>query len=570
MCSKIGFDCYTSFYTCGARTGDLCTSSDKRLDGISTGPSAEARAIRSYLATCGPEKAYSDLIKSNGRGAFPEDLKRALAKERIRNEKLMELLPAPSDVRTSAVRIGDLHGEWILPDPRHSTHPPERVILFLHRSLVAGSFRPFREFLSAVANRGYCRVLAFDYSLAPESVWPAQLNDVMRVYEWLVDVAHADQIVLMGDSDGAGVVAHAVAAILQRGVEANEERDVVMSGKSLRAFYREVVLAGMPADAATLPALGDLAPWRDVPVLIIAGGDEVVLDDCVLFAERATAAGVVVYLEVKEELFHGFAAFYPYLPEADDALERVAEFLHTTGKHAPRASAARPYASGSGSGFLNGGSGSGGRPWRMTANGVTAAAPPPPPVANGTNGLHRANGRLSAERAPSPPRQRGSQGQPQSWRPAPEPWEHAPVVYARPPEEPFSFFRPSEPAPAPGFASPAARVWSRPEEAPQARSARFSSGPAPPRAAGRRRPSGSSSSSSDEEKRRAVRFDYRTGDIRGEAPAPRRNDFIPPSLHRASVIAEQRHSAADRTPGGYYSRVAPGSDDAERWGPNGR
>jgi acetyl esterase/lipase len=78
-------------------------------------------------------------------------------------------------------------------------------------------------------------------------------------------------------------------------------------------------------DPLVSPLHGDLVGLP--PLLLQAGGDEVLLWDSTVFAERARAAGVTVSLEVWDTMPHVFQAFAPFLPEATAALASTAAFL---------------------------------------------------------------------------------------------------------------------------------------------------------------------------------------------------------------------------------------------------
>ena len=63
-------------------------------------------------------------------------------------------------------------------------------------------------------------------------------------------------------------------------------------------------------------------------MLLQVGDTEILLkDDAVRFVERAQAAGVDATLEVYPDMPHVFQAFAPYLPDANQALQRIGEFI---------------------------------------------------------------------------------------------------------------------------------------------------------------------------------------------------------------------------------------------------
>jgi acetyl esterase/lipase len=63
------------------------------------------------------------------------------------------------------------------------------------------------------------------------------------------------------------------------------------------------------------------------PMLLQAGADETLVDDSRMVAARAKEAGVDVNLEIFPGMLHSFQMMAGRAPEADDAINRVAEWL---------------------------------------------------------------------------------------------------------------------------------------------------------------------------------------------------------------------------------------------------
>ena len=73
------------------------------------------------------------------------------------------------------------------------------------------------------------------------------------------------------------------------------------------------------------PLYADLA---GLPQMLIQAGDaEVFLDDATRLAEKATAAGVDVTLEVWPEMVHVWHIFAAMLPEGQQAIDRIGEWV---------------------------------------------------------------------------------------------------------------------------------------------------------------------------------------------------------------------------------------------------
>jgi acetyl esterase/lipase len=64
------------------------------------------------------------------------------------------------------------------------------------------------------------------------------------------------------------------------------------------------------------------------PLLVHVGTAETLLDDATRFAERARRADVDVTLDIWDDMIHVWHAFGATLPEAGQAIERIAAFLN--------------------------------------------------------------------------------------------------------------------------------------------------------------------------------------------------------------------------------------------------
>ena len=81
-------------------------------------------------------------------------------------------------------------------------------------------------------------------------------------------------------------------------------------------------------DARTPLAAPLYAELKGLPPLLIQVGDaETLLDDSNRLAQRARAAGVQVKLEVWPEMIHVFQLFASFLPEGQQAVEGIGQYL---------------------------------------------------------------------------------------------------------------------------------------------------------------------------------------------------------------------------------------------------
>ena len=63
------------------------------------------------------------------------------------------------------------------------------------------------------------------------------------------------------------------------------------------------------------------------PLCIHVGGREILYDDAITIANKASHVGVKVTLLDEPEMFHVWHAFAPMLEEAQEAVEKIGAFL---------------------------------------------------------------------------------------------------------------------------------------------------------------------------------------------------------------------------------------------------
>ena len=250
-------------------------------------------------------------------------------------------------VTCEPVSAEGVDGEWISPPDA----PEHKAILYFHGGgFRIGSVASHRDLISRIALASGCRVLAINYRLAPEHRFPAALDDALAAYGWMLDCGlKPDDIAFAGDSAGGNLVLSTMLALRDRGlplpvsaVLMSPWTDLAATGTSYvtRAeadpiHQRPMILAlaknylggqGGPRDPLVSPLYADL---RGLPPLLIQVGDrETVLDDSVMFAEKARAAGIDVNLEVWDGMIHVFQMFGAELPEAHRAVASIAGFLN--------------------------------------------------------------------------------------------------------------------------------------------------------------------------------------------------------------------------------------------------
>ncbi len=268
------------------------------------------------------------------------DLRSCMGARREPVEANVECLPADAH---------GVPGQWVLAPGAD----PDLRLLYLHGGgFVSGCsdfYVPLAAHISAAAN---CSVFLPDYRLAPEHPYPAGLEDCIQAYLWLRDTgpsgpAPVRSIFISGDSAGGNLTLAVLLALRDRGlplpqagillspfadltlsgdsIRSQAELDPIMHPKCLPDFVSLYADESELRDPLASPVFGD---YTGLPPLLIQVGEfEVIRDDSVMVADRARACGVDVALEVWEGMFHVFQSHDPLLPEAREAIDRIAAII---------------------------------------------------------------------------------------------------------------------------------------------------------------------------------------------------------------------------------------------------
>jgi acetyl esterase/lipase len=235
-----------------------------------------------------------------------------------------------------------------VPVPARIFRPAEAeagIILFAHGGgFTLGSIESHGHVAAWLAEAARRPVLIFDYRLAPEHPFPAALEDYRAIHGWVRAQGHASQqIALAGDSAGANlslslavnrevpppaaVVAlspsidlHAYLALDPAAI-ADTSVDPEAIAEGFRAYVGDV----RADDPRTSPNRGNLAGLP--PTFIQLAEQEIFAPGALDFAQRATAAGVTVEVDVWREMVHDWHWYAPRLPEAREALDRAGAFI---------------------------------------------------------------------------------------------------------------------------------------------------------------------------------------------------------------------------------------------------
>jgi monoterpene epsilon-lactone hydrolase len=260
-------------------------------------------------------------------------------------DDIMGHVTAPDGIRYEADTIGGAPGWWCLP----ARPTAAGAILYLHGGWYSwGTSAAYRHLVGHIAARAGVAAFAPDYRLAPEHPFPAAQLDVRACWNELV-ARGLGPLALVGDSAGGGLalalasdLAHERASCAQPTavVALSPVTDLTLSGASWTSRAEadpyftisqareqaDAYLAGRDAsDAQASPLFAHLAGLP--PLRIHVGGDEVLLDDSLRYAERAKARGVDAHVDVWQGLPHVFVSSVGRLAAADQALADIGAFI---------------------------------------------------------------------------------------------------------------------------------------------------------------------------------------------------------------------------------------------------
>jgi epsilon-lactone hydrolase len=225
---------------------------------------------------------------------------------------------------------------------------PERVLLYLHGGGYAiGSIDSHRAAVCRLCESAGVTGLVPDYRLAPEHRFPAQLEDAVGSYRWLLEQGIAPaNIVVAGESAGGGLTMSTLYWLRDHGIAlpaaavlispwldlfgggesfADNQRYDYIFAASLRRYRGWFAPEAMWRHPLASPLFGD--PHGLPPVLLHAGGAETIRDDASRMAERLEQAGVQTELHIAEDMIHAWHLFADQIDEGAEAIAEVGAWI---------------------------------------------------------------------------------------------------------------------------------------------------------------------------------------------------------------------------------------------------
>ena len=256
-----------------------------------------------------------------------------------------DITAEPRGVDYVEVDAGGIPAMWAIPKGCSDN----RVVMCTHGGgYVTGSMYTHRKLFGHLAKEIGCKALILDYRRAPEATHPAQVEDALIGYRWLLDQGYSSEhTCTSGDSAGGALCTSVLLSIREAGlplpagtmamspwydpegsgstIETNAGKDALVSRDVLMGMSAIFLGEASAKDPLANLLQADLSGLS--PIYIQTGGDEALLDDSVRFEQRAKDAGVDVTLDIYPEMQHVFHFMAGNAPEADDAIAKLAAWI---------------------------------------------------------------------------------------------------------------------------------------------------------------------------------------------------------------------------------------------------
>lgn len=258
--------------------------------------------------------------------------------------------PALSQVHVTPISEGAVTGSWFVP---HDAHP-NITVLYLHGGGYSFYSKSQAGLIAMFTLAARSRTFAADYRLSPEHRFPAQLEDAVKAYQWLLDRGVDPRgLVIAGDSAGGNLAIALLLAARDRNlplprlaIAMSPPLDFSAADKPLASD--STLIRNEPFDWIQRDMLLKWADWfcspsqhlnplvspmyADLrglpPIYLQAGRAEILYDGIEAFANCAKQKGANLVLESWDDMNHNFQMFGNQVPQSAEALRRLGEVIH--------------------------------------------------------------------------------------------------------------------------------------------------------------------------------------------------------------------------------------------------
>ena len=221
------------------------------------------------------------------------------------------------------------------------------TVLYFHGGGYSFYPRAYANFIALITLAAKSRTFALDYRLSPEHRFPAQLEDALNAYRWLLETGtDPDSLIFAGDSAGGNLALTALLAARDSKLPPPALAIALSPATDIEGKHASVVgdqesdwidkhmierWASWFCESSQRrhPLVSPL--WADLrglpPIYIQAGRCEILYDSIQAFAARARSQGAEVVLETWKDMNHVFQMFGPDVPQSAEALRRIEQII---------------------------------------------------------------------------------------------------------------------------------------------------------------------------------------------------------------------------------------------------
>ena len=257
------------------------------------------------------------------------------------------------DERTVRGAAGPLRARLYV--PTGVTEPGPLLVFFHGGGMVYGDLDSHDATCRFLAEEAGVRVLAVDYRLAPEHVFPAGVDDAWAAYDWVVGNAAdydalPDRLAVGGDSAGGYLAAATALRAAQERVplafqlliypmtemcSRRPSRSTFAEGFYLTKGFMDrcedaYLAGGDPTDPRASVLHAGLSPEvvaRLAPAYLVTAGFDPLRDEGQAYARKLEEAGATVEHHLEPGEVHGFANVLGFEHSGLDAMRRAAAAL---------------------------------------------------------------------------------------------------------------------------------------------------------------------------------------------------------------------------------------------------
>jgi acetyl esterase len=283
------------------------------------------------------------LLEAAARSPLPTlDKVSAFVARRLYRERCEKVMPKAPEAQTRLLLTpGGVPIRVYRPAGAAKTEVLPALVYFHGGGWTIGDLDTHDVLCRQLANGANCEVFSVEYRLAPESPFPAAVDDCIAATEFVSKNSRSDRIAVGGDSAGGNLAAVVALHARDAGGPAlcfqlliYPATDQNMQTESLARNGRDYLLTVPLMErfrANYLPRPADYADWRASPALakshaglppalVLTAGFDPLLDEGRQYAELLARAGVDVAYRDYPDMIHGFIVMGGVLDTANAAV----------------------------------------------------------------------------------------------------------------------------------------------------------------------------------------------------------------------------------------------------------